>query len=323
MKRRTVFFIWLFFAGAFLPAQAKIGISGEIDWEKFEFSAKLTLDLFSVKIRLPTGRIQAEEILREEYPRRVRPYLLAVPVDSSSTLGDWINKRYYSIRQLEAFSLSAREVPPNLSSDLTIMNGSYLISLFGLSSDLMEHSRAEEPPSVLNQANAASYTGIIILADEPLPIHGRNSSALTMPCILPRVWDTDMNLIYEFNTIDPKRNLRPYERNKDEPAALSRINMDEKLPRERFLKTAVVRYVNLDKVFTSAPSGLDEELERLVGPNPLRILAREVYGLHPTDPVIDIEDAVTILANENNRRILREGRVAIVLNKNVLKSTGQ
>ncbi|MDR2094581.1 MAG: polymerase [Treponema sp.] len=319
MKRKAVFFIWLLFAGGLLQAQAKIGISGEIDWEKFEFNAALTLDLFSAKIRLPAGRIQAEEMLREEYPRRVRPYLLALPVDSSSTLGDWIDKRRYGIRQLEALSLSAREVPPNLTPDLTVMNGSYLVSLFGLSSDLMEHSRAEELPSVLNPVSAASYTGIIILADEPLPIHGRNSSALTLPCILPRVWDTDMNLIYEFNTLDPRRNLRPYERGQEEPAAPPRINMDEKLPRERFLKTAVVRYVNPEKIFTPSPSGLDGELERLVGPNPLRILAREVYGLRPTDPVIDIEDAKTILANENNRRLLREGRVAVVLNKDVLK----
>jgi hypothetical protein len=300
----------------------KIGISGEIDWEKFEFTARLTLDLFSAKIRLPAGRIQAEEILREEYPRRVRPYLLALPVDSSNTLGDWINKRYYSMRQLDALSLSAREVPPNLSPDLSLMNGSYLVSLFGLSSDLMEHSRAEELPRILNPVSAASYTGIIILADEPLPVHGRNSSALPLPCILPRIWDTDMNLIYELNTIDPKRNLRPYERDQGEPSALPQINMDEKLPRDRFLKTAVVRYVNPEKVFASSPSGLDEELERLVGPNPLRILAREIYGLRPTDPVIDIEDANTILANENNRRLLREGRVAVVLNKNVLKGAG-
>jgi hypothetical protein len=132
-----------------------------------------------------------------------------------------------------------------------------------------------------------------------------------------------MNLIYELNTIDPKRNLRPYERDQDEPSALPQINMVEKLPPDRFLKTTVVRYINPEKVFASSPSGLDEELERLVGPNPLRILAREVYGLRPTDPVIDIEDANTILANENNRRLLREGRVAVVLNKNVLKGAGQ
>ncbi|MDR1902505.1 MAG: polymerase [Treponema sp.] len=321
--KRIAIFICLLFTGFLLQAQAKIGINGEIDWEKFEFNARLSLDLFSAKVRLPAGRIQAEEILREEYPRRVRPYLLALPVDSANTLGDWISKRYYNIQKLDALSLSAREVPPNLSPDLTTMNGSYIVSLFGLSSDLMEHSRAEELPRILNPVSAASYTGIIILADEPLPVHGRNSSALTLPCVLPRVWDANMNLIYELNTIDPRRNLRPYERSQDEPSALPRINMDEKLPRDRFLKNVVVRYVNPDKIFASSPSGMDEELERLVGPNPLRILAREVYGLRPTDPVIDVEDAYTILANENNRRLLREGRVAIVLNKNVLKSTGQ
>jgi hypothetical protein len=59
-----------------------------------------------------------------------------------------------------------------------------------------------------------------------------------------------------------------------------------------------------------------------VGSNPLRILAREVFGLNPTDPVIDREDALKILSSENNRRLLREGRVVLVLNETKLKSGG-
>jgi hypothetical protein len=56
-----------------------------------------------------------------------------------------------------------------------------------------------------------------------------------------------------------------------------------------------------------------------VGSNPLRIIARGVFGIDPTDPVIDRDDALLILSTENNRRLLREGRVVLVLNEGKLK----
>jgi hypothetical protein len=201
-----------------------------------------------------------------------------------------------------------------------MINGSYILNLSGLSADLMQHSRAEDMRRILGPASAAEYTGIIIIADERLPIFGRNSTAHVLPCMLPKVWDSDMNLVYELNTIDPWRTLRPYTRDKNEPSALPKINTDENLPADMYLKNAVVRYTEREKIFGPSPSGLDEELEQLVGPRPLRILAQGVYGQRPTDPIINREDARIIFSNEVNRNLLREGRVAIILSKDVLKT---
>jgi hypothetical protein len=139
---------------------------------------------------------------------------------------------------------------------------------------------------------AASYTGIIVIAGEALPVHGRNSSALPVPCIFPKIWDSGMNLIYDKSIPDP----------------------------QYMEKNAIVRYVRAESVFRPSPSGLSPELEALIGPNPLRILAKGVFGILPTDPIIDREDALTIISTENNRRLLREGRVAIVLNGEALQS---
>jgi hypothetical protein len=63
---------------------------------------------------------------------------------------------------------------------------------------------------------------------------------------------------------------------------------------------------------------MDEELIKRVGENPLRIMARGIFGAVPTDPVIDREDALIILSSEQNRQLLREGRIVIVLGKNEL-----
>ena len=100
-----------------------------------------------------------------------------------------------------------------------------------------------------------------------------------------------MNLIYERNMFDPG------------------------------IEGAMVRYVGPESVFYPTPSGLDAELAALVGLDPLRIIARGVFGIRPTDPIIDHEDALLIISSEDNRRLLREGKVAIVLDPAVLTNS--
>jgi hypothetical protein len=83
----------------------------------------------------------------------------------------------------------------------------------------------------------------------------------------------------------------------------------------------LVRYTSRESIYRAVPSAMDEDLIRLVGDNPLRIMARRVFGAVPTDPVIDKEDALLILSSENNRRLLTEGRIAIVIDKKELIKT--
>jgi hypothetical protein len=268
-------------------------ISGALKWETMELAASVALNLASAGIRLPTGRAQAEEFVDAEYPRLIRPSLLSVPVDSSASLQDLIDRGEFSLQSLGAIAQGARRVPPALSADLSSLTASYTIDLTRLSAALIRHSRPAELARPLRPLPAASYTGIIILAADPLPIRGRNTAALVQPCLFPKVWDTDMNLIYERTMMDPDRARR----------------------------AAIVRYVSSADVFRPTPSGLSPELAALAGDNPLRIIARGVYGIRPTDPVIDREDALLILSSENNLRLLREGRVAIMVDQSVLSKS--
>jgi hypothetical protein len=280
--------IWI---AAAVSGQTKIDISGRIEWERMELNATVTLNLASAGIKLPTGRSQAEEVINIEYVSLILPYLLAIPIDSSNTMEDLINRGEFSLRLPSFIADTARQVPPALSTDLTSLSASYTIDLTAVSSRVIRHSRAMEPPRPLTPVPAAEYTGVIIIASEETPVHGRNSTALTEPCIFPKVWDTDMNLLYERNNLDP-------------------ANLE---------KIAPVKYVSESSVFRPTPSGLSPELAELVGPNPLRIIARGVFGIRPTDPVIDRDDALILLSSEANRRLLREGRVAIALNEKTLK----
>jgi hypothetical protein len=80
----------------------------------------------------------------------------------------------------------------------------------------------------------------------------------------------------------------------------------------------MVRYAASDSIFQSNPSGLSGELRGIVGDRPLRIIARGVFGINPTDPVIDRSDALVILSSEANRRLLGEGRVVFITPKDAL-----
>ncbi|MDR1104913.1 MAG: polymerase [Treponema sp.] len=278
----------LLFAAAVLAA-AEVDIEGAVEWDAMEISASVSLDLASAGIKLPSGRLQGQAIVEGEYLRLLRPAILSLPVDSSSTLEDLIRRGEYSLAQAENLALGARTVPPSLSADLSTMLSRYFLSLSGLSAELIRHSRQAEIPHALAAASVPAYTGIIIIAAEELPVHGTNRRERPLPCLFPKIWDTDMNLIYERNMLDPS------------------------------LKT-MVRYAPQSAVFRETPSGLSGEIAGLVGANPLRILARGIFGKRPADCIIDREDSLVIISSESNRRLLSEGRVVIVLDDRDLKS---
>jgi hypothetical protein len=279
----------------FLAAGAVYGepadITGSIRWDKLELSARVTLNLPSAGIRIPAGRNQGEEIIDEEYPDLIQPVVLSIPVDSSDTIRDLIDRGEFSLARADDIVRAARRVPPSLSPDLQTLSAGYTIDLRRISAGLVRHSRPTDIIRTLNPAPAADYTGIIIIASRPLPVHGRRTAAAVLPCLFPKIWDTDMNLIYERNNLDPRTDR----------------------------ETAMVRYASESGVFLPTPSGLSPEIEALAGARPLRILARGVFGVRPTDPVIDRDDARLIISSENNRRLLREGRVVVVLGEEALR----
>ena len=271
--------------------QNRFDVSGSVDWVRGEVYTQASFNLAQAGLKLPSGRFMGEEILREASPRLVRPYLLCLRVDSNSTVEDIVNKGELSLEELDSMSAEAEKIPPSLSADLTCMIGRYTVLMEKISALLTRHRRAVEPERPLVPVQTADYTGIIIIADMELPIHGRNAWGLVEPCLSPKIWDTNMNLVYERNMTDPAR----------KEGAL------------------IVRYAAAESIFRPTPSGLDGDLAALVGPNPLRILAREAFGINPTDLVIDRDDALKILSGENNRLLLREGRVVLVLNEKMLK----
>jgi hypothetical protein len=279
MNRRLA--LLLFFLTAAVYGQ-KIDITGNLEWNKMEIQALVSLDLASANLRLPSGRTQGEEIIKSEYGKLIQPFILGIQADSSSTLADLVQRGEWSLTGLIDIARNARAVSPFLSQDMLRLQAAYRINLEDICSVLMRHTSPAEIRRTLIPAPAPAYTGIIIIAAAPLPVHGMQGSATLIPCLFPKIWDTDMNPVYERNML------------------------------ERGKKTMVL-YAPQSGLFHDSPSGLSPEITSLAGDKPLRIMARGIFGDYPTDPIIDSADALTIISAEANRRLLREGRVVIIV----------
>jgi hypothetical protein len=287
LYKKLLILTLIFFAATVFADEMTV-ISGTVEWETLLIKSTVSLDLVKAGIKLPSGRMQGESSLSAGYLTLIQPSLLDLQVDSSSTLADLIIRGEFNVWETEKIALNAQSVPPALSPDLRNISSSYTMNLTDISAALLRHKRPSPVMRTLIPSTSAQYTGIIIIAADNLPLFGMRSSALAVPCLFPKIWDSDMNLIYERNMLEARNNT-------------------------------MVHYAPLQSIFQDNPSGLTQDIIDVAGNRPLRIFARGLYGINPTDLIIDNHDAMLIISSNENRRLLAEGRVVFILNDSVLK----
>jgi hypothetical protein len=288
LTRKLSALLLTFFTTAAVFADTVSGITGSIEWDTLRIKAVVSLNLAQAGIKLPSGRSQGEVMIDSAYLKLIRPGIMNIQVDSSSTIADLVERGEFSLPETESLARQAQSVPPAISPDFKNLSASYTLGLSGVSAALYRHERPTQIMRTLNPVPSPDFTGIVIIASENLPVYGMKSSALPVPCLFPKIWDTGMNLIFERNMVEVKN-------------------------------AAMVRYSPESSIFQDTPSGISEELTAVIGERPLRIFARGVFGSKPTDLIIDNDDALLIISSSENRRLLTEGRVVIILNNSVLK----
>jgi hypothetical protein len=122
---------------------------------------------------------------------------------------------------------------------------------------------------------SAAWTGLVIHATEPLPVHGERGREPARPCGFPAVYDSDMSPVIMRSMVKPERlaawGVAAYTSEADAAASMQRV-----------------------------------------GPAPFRSYAVGVFGRYRSDLKIPKEDARKLLASESARRALSEGRVLII-----------
>jgi hypothetical protein len=259
------------------------------NWMSMMIDVHVSLNLKAKGLSAPTDRVLAESELFEEYYTKVEDFVFRFPVDSSSTVRDRVLSGALSAQIVNDIISDAHSVSPTLSNDGENIRSDYYISLVKAASHLVTHSTPTPLPHIVAPPTTPAFTGLVIVADMPLPIHGKRESARLAPCIFPRVWDDTMRLILDRTFVPPSF----------------------------FKDKALVHYADREAIFDNTPSNLSPDLEAIVGDHPLRIIAVAVQGKRPTDPIIAAQDANILLAPPN-RAILQSGRIAIICSPEAL-----
>jgi len=268
---------------ALASAQPAMSASSFMDWGTEQIHSVITLDTVKANITLPTGRNAAIRQLDMEIPNLLKDTFFSIVVDSSNRLGDIVETGTVSLQELDEILEQGTKTPPSFSRDLATLSLNHTVSFARVGSLFIRHAKPYAPDIPLETAAARAWTGILIDARGALPVHGEYVSDRLTPSLFPKVWDASMNLVYEKNMVNPDT------------------------ARQR----GIVHYA----------SSLEEgELSDRIGDDPLRIVARRVFGKNRTDPVISRDDALKILTDPANRKLLLDGKVVIVCDPDALET---
>jgi hypothetical protein len=253
-----------------------------LNWERGELVLDIRLEL-GPELRLrPTARSLAEAEIEKQLPALFLDAVTDLPLDSYTTLGERLEEDPELFRRFQALGSAGKKSLSRFSPDLGHVEVRYTYSFYGeagLIVPLIRHTRARPLPRVLGFVPARSFTGLVIYAEGAFPAHGKSGEEAIRPALLPDLYDEDMNLICSAADLDP--------------AALARWGM-----------TAYVRGVDRLEA-----GGFDER----VGLNPLRTMARGVFGRNSTDIILPREVARQLLSRNENQLLLQQGRILVIL----------
>jgi hypothetical protein len=248
-----------------------------VDYAAFELRVSSRLSLQAEGLRLPEDRVAAEKLLDRRSHDAMATILLGLWVDHAQKLGDLVASGELGLDALRGAAEGAARSKLSLSPDTLSIQADYSLSLASLLPLLFAPDPALRPRAPLGWSASAAYSGILIYAQDSLPIHGEKANEFCVPLLLPRLFDSDMALLF-----DPRM-----------------LSADA-------ASRAPVQY---------ASNAQDERVRARVGERPLRIVASEGFGIRRGDLVVPKADAQAILALRQNRQLLEEGKIAILVRR--------
>ena len=263
---------------SFAEDNSSIQSVSSINWITRDFTSRLTMDTEKAKITMPSGKKSASAKIKAKMPQLIQPPLLSLFADSNSYLSDMVITEQITLDQIYNFITGGYKTPDVFSPDAKELNTTNYLNIKELNKELVQTKFASKPEKTIEMIPSRQYTGIIIDARGALHIHGEYIDSQTYPCLFPKIWDENMNIVYEKNYAKP----------------------------EIIKKDGLAGYHYSDDI---------SNYEDRVGPDPLYIRAKEVFGRNRTDPIIKHKDALKILTVPENLELLANGRVIILLDK--------
>ena len=262
-------------------SKAPLASTSKVNWIDKTFTSNITLDVDKAGIPMPSGKNSAVNTVSSRLPNLIKDPLLTIYVDSSRTLGDYILERKLSLSRITDIVESGNKTLGYFDNKTSLFTMDHKLLLNQIGSLFVRHQTPYERRKSIETISSRPYTGIIIDARGKLPVHGEFVEAQAEPCLFPRVWNENMEIVYERNMIESSEvkqsGVGGYDWSDDE----SRYN-------------------------------------KRVGADPLRISAKQIFGHNRTDLVISDEDALRIFSVPQNAELLKKGKIVLLLNQDVL-----
>lgn len=283
--KKTVLKITLYFYFCALPyfftanlnAQT-IQAESDINWITRNFTTNISLDTEKANLQMPSGKKRASASIKTKMTELIQPPLLSLFSDSEQNLSDLVVKNELLLDQVYTFIMNGQKTPDVFSTDIKKLNTTNVLNVDNLTKELIKHKFPYHPDEPIDVVPTRAYSGIVIDARGMFPVHGEYVKSDVKACFFPKIWDENMHPIYEKNSLLPQ-----------------------------FAKSkSVVKYHYSDEL---------SDYEDRAGGDPLYIRAVQVYGRNRTDPVISRKDALKILTQPDNVKLLEEGKVVILLDK--------
>ncbi len=278
MKVSAVASVLLIFAVHLVSAQEiHIDADSELDWQRGTIGITMTATAAEGTSIRPDFIFRARQQIDRAFPSALFDSLLPLRVDSVRLVHEVIRDEPALASRISALAAQAEKGLPRPNANMTMVQRDYHVPIFPDFVQLfMEHEIPFRMEEVISWVPTAEFTGVIIYAADPLPLRGTDDTVYVEPALLPEIYDSDLRPVLEQDMLDPGAGSQ----------------------------WGAVAY--------SADTNEDPWRYR-VGNRPIRIMAREAFGVHPTDIIIEKEDADMLLATEHNRSLLRSGRILVIL----------
>lgn len=255
----------------------EITYTADVSWDTATLYLDLTAGREPGDPSLPAARAAAEKAMERALPLICLDAAAAIRTDSRRSLGDVMEKDKDVLGALRDLYLLADRGTGSFTPDLSGLKVRYSIKLFPhLVAPLVRHDRAFQIEHRLDWEPTGPFTGILIYARGEYPEYGKPGVARLEPCLLPEIYDQDMNLLAAPYMTDP----------------------------EILKNTGPVLYTH---------SLEDKRILDRVGYYPMRITLRQVFGISPTNLVIPREWGDKIRSSREIQQLIARGRVVIVI----------
>jgi hypothetical protein len=255
-----------------------------IDWAKGLLKITATTDLDLDNYPFPKARAKAEKVLYDSMPSLFIDALMDVPIDSYYTVREKLKdelEREDLLQALSHIASKGKKLGSFVTEDFRFLKTNYVYPFYGEDGILSLLVIHDEPMPLRNELGfhaTRKFTGVVIFAQGKYPVWGdkKRGESRIRRAFFPKIFDDNMNIVLKKEMCDPGM----------------------------VRKWGVVAY---------SSSSSEVHFGERIGSFPLRIIAHGVYGKNNTDIIISGEAAGQLLSLEENRRLLVQGRILVIV----------